>query len=124
MITKLAKSPGTTSGEAIASGVVYVTDATGNNIWRIIIDTVPLAESGPKMVIEKVDSTDTVIATAPRLVLDLGTNLLQDFAAAADPTDKTIELRETKGCDESGTACYALVLRSKFYYTPIGSDFT
>lgn len=32
--------------------------------------------------------------------------------------------RETKGCDEEGNPVYAMVARSEWYSTPIGSDFS
>ena len=114
----------TSAGTSVKTADVLLCDAGSGNTWRIRRDATPLAETGPVIVIEKVDSSGNVIAAAPKLVLDLGSTLLQNFAAATTPTSKTIELRETKGCNEAGGEAYCLTLRSQWYSTPLGEDFT
>lgn len=123
MISKLVRPPGTTSGEPVSAGVIYISDATGNKTWCILVDARKVGAEGPFIVIEQVDAAGNRVAAAPAMEIDLGVELLTNFAAAATPTDKTLKLRETKGCDESGNEAYCLVLRSKWYATAIGTDF-
>lgn len=120
---KSAKSD-TTPGSGALKRQEIICDAGSGNTWVIRQDATPLAETGPVIVIEKVDSSGNVVAAAPKLVLDLGSTLLQDFAAATEPTSNIIKLRETKGCNESGGEAYCLTLRSQWYSTPLGEDFT
>lgn len=42
----------------------------------------------------------------------------------ADLLGKRITARETKSCDDEGNPVYCVMLRSAFYDTPVGSDFT
>ena len=123
LANKTAKSD-VQPGDGALKQQEIICDAGSDNTWVIRQDATPLAESGPVIVIEKVDSNGDVVAAAPRFEIDLGSVLLQDFAAAATPTSKTIGLRETKGCDESGGEAYCLTLRSQWYATALGEDFT
>lgn len=123
LANKTAKSD-TQPGTGVLKRQEIICDAGSDNTWLIRQDAAPLADTGPVIVIEKVDSAGVVVPTAPRLIIDLGSELLQDFAAATEPTSKTIELRETKGCDENGGDAYCLTLRSQWYATALGSDFS
>lgn len=107
----------TNSGVPVKTSETFICDAGGGNTWRIQInaeqDGTP---QGPRIRIDKVDSTG-VPTEDSSIELDLA-------VLPAAPDGVVVKLRETKACDESGTVCYAFVLRSEFYYTPVGSDFT
>lgn len=98
--------------------LAVIADASSNNSWVIELDA-----EAKRLSLRKVDSAGTLIATQPSVEIDLDD--LSAMISSADPaSDRVIKLRETQGCDADGNAVYFWTLRSKFYSTPFGSDFT
>ncbi len=67
-----------------------------------------------KIVLEVVDDTTGVINSV------VGSLEI----AVADLLGKRITARETIGCNEAGDPQYCVMLRSPWYSSPVGSDFT
>lgn len=105
------------AGPSARKQLALIADASSNNTWVIELDA-----ENRRLLLFKANSSGSIITTAASVEIYLQD--LDDFAAAALPTDKAITLRETQGCDADGNAVYFFTLRSKFYSTPFGSDFT
>lgn len=71
-----------------------------------------------ELVVEVVDPTGDVVATAGRIVIAL------ENPAQAPVGYQEVALRETKGCDDSGNTVYAMFLRTKWYSAPVLGDLT
>lgn len=106
------------AGPSARKQLALIADASSDNTWVIELDA-----EAKKLTLEKRDSSGTLIATQPSVEIDL--DALSAMISSADPaSDRVIKLRETQGCDADGNAVYFWTLRSKFYTTPFGSDFT
>ena len=72
--------------------------------------------SAKELVLEVVDPTGAVVATAGRIVIAL-TN-----PALAPANYQELAIRETKGCNDAGDTVYCMVLRTKWYDTAVLPD--
>ena len=105
------------AGPAGRKQIAVIADASSNNTWLIELEA-----EAKRLSLRKVDSSGTLIATTPSVEIDL--NDIAALASSTELTDRVLKLRETKGCDESGDPVYFFALRTKFYSTPLGTDFT
>lgn len=113
-ISKQDSSKGPAGMEQLA----VIKDAGSNNTWMIELDA-----DERWLNLKKVDNAGALITTSPSIKLDLED--LDDMIGSSEVGgDFVIKLRETKACDDEGATVYAMVLRSKFYSTPLGADFT
>jgi len=69
-----------------------------------------------------VDATGALVATYGSIKLVLGADPGGTPASPGTNMGKTVMFRETKGCDDTGTPMYCMMLRSEWYATPLTSD--
>lgn len=105
---KIIARQDTNHGEPVKTVQIWIADAAGGNSYLVTVDAATL-----RLTMEKVNNAGARIAGAGSLDVKF-----------ADLKGKDVSARETKACDASGATVYSVVLRSPFYSTPVGGDFT